>query len=172
MKITYLRPGEYFLGMKKNLPPVIIIILIIFISGCCGCHVTNGNSSIVNINASTRPTYYPTATPVTSASGVAQGFQGTWDTTFGPMQLNVSGSRVSGTYSGNVLGSTVHDGRINGTIEGNTLTGTWAQPPTYVGPNDSGRVVMVLSVHGNNFEGKWQCSGSKDWWSLWDGTRV
>ncbi len=67
---------------------------------------------------------------------------GIYDTDFKEMTLQLSGTKVTGTY-------THADGRVEGTLEGRTLTGWWYQN------NGKGRFVFFFSESFDSFTGKW-----------------
>jgi choice-of-anchor C domain-containing protein len=80
------------------------------------------------------------------------GFQGTWSSNWGEMQLqqNQNGSQVTGVYT--------HDkGKISGTLspDGKTYTAWWSEYPTYAPPRDAGRTILTLSQDGKTFDGVW-----------------
>lgn len=66
---------------------------------------------------------------------------GTYNGTWGAMQLQQSGAHVTGAYA-------FRDGKIDGTVDGNTLRFTWQ------GDAGSGRGVLVRSSDGT-FVGSW-----------------
>lgn len=86
---------------------------------------------------------------------LAQTFSGSWDTNMGAMQLQQSGSSLSGTYSG--------AGQVTGTVNG-----TYAQG-TYVNGAYHGDFEFTLSADGNSFSGRWWRPGRE---SPWTGTRI
>lgn len=84
-------------------------------------------------------------------------FTGTWDPsssgawgTYGQfMRLTQSGNQVTGTYD-------YQHGTIKGTVSGLTMTGTWAEEPTYGPPSDAGPIKMTMALDGNSFTGSWE----------------
>ena len=92
---------------------------------------------------------------------------GTWDTDWGMMDLQQSGSTVTGTY-------TWDDGRIVGTTSGNMLIGTWSEDADenpYSPPNNAGDVEFTMSDDCISFSGRWRY-GSSGEWGTWSGHRV
>jgi hypothetical protein len=89
---------------------------------------------------------------------------GTWDTSYGIMQLTQSGDQVTGTYE-------LNSGRISGTVSGSTFTGTWSEGPSSLHPDSSGEVILTLAADGNSFDGKWRYDSTGDW-DGWTGTWV
>jgi hypothetical protein len=102
------------------------------------------------------PTVMPTLTPTVMPGDT---WTGTWDTTYGNMQLSQSDGSVTGTYE-------VDQGTIEGTVQGNKLIGTWHE-----GEGDAGEFEFTLSPDGNSFVGGWRVNSSEDW-TEWTGTRV
>lgn len=91
----------------------------------------------------------------------ATGFNGTWDTNWGLVNLTVKGRQVTGGYHHK-------NGRIAGYLspDGKTIRGTWAQEPTYKGNRDSGKFVFNLSNDRKRFTGTWgygQAFGPDSW---------
>lgn len=87
---------------------------------------------------------------------------GKWDTNWGEMILNQSGTKVTGTYT--------HDnGKIEGVLKGNVMTGTWSESLTYSPPKDAGKVELTFT--DNSFKGKWGYGDDKLTGS-WSGTRI
>jgi len=96
-----------------------------------------------------------TATDTSSA-----GFDGLFDTTYGPMRLRQSTDAVTGTYLFQGAEST-----IKGTVKDATLTFTYKEEKA------SGEGTFDLSDDGMAFSGAWKPAGT-DAWSPWIGTRV
>jgi len=84
-------------------------------------------------------------------------FTGTWDPsssgawgTYGQfMRLTQSGNQVTGTYD-------YEHGTIKGMVSGRTMTGTWAEEPSYGPPNDAGPIKMTMALDGKSFTGSWE----------------
>ncbi|MGE5404555.1 MAG: copper amine oxidase N-terminal domain-containing protein [Candidatus Saccharibacteria bacterium] len=91
---------------------------------------------------------------------------GTWDAgpIFGTMTLVQTGTSVAGTYTQN-------KGQILGSVSGSQLTATWLKAPSYKPPNDSGLVMMVMSVDGKTATGVWSY-GVSDTRSSFTATRT
>ena len=87
-------------------------------------------------------------------------FEGTWDSTFGTLQLFVDGERVQGTYivSGELAS-------IEGKLKGRYLDFTYKEKEV------SGEGKFELLPHGRSFAGRWRAKGQAKW-SKWKGTRV
>jgi hypothetical protein len=97
-------------------------------------------------------------------SALECGWCGTWDTEWGPLELQQSGSSVIGTYT--------HDqGRIQGTVSGNKLIGTWSESPSYSPPDDAGDFEFTMSDDCGSFNGVWRYGSIGDWSGSWSGTR-
>ena len=95
----------------------------------------------------------------THCSGAEDGFEGMWETTFGPMELKQKGDRITGSYSMRgascPLQGQVSKGRFEFTYrEGDTTGEGWFQ----------------LGTGGGTFAGKWRPTGSEDW-QEWKGKR-
>ncbi len=91
------------------------------------------------------------------------GSNGVWG--FGNcMALRQSGTQVSGDY-------THENGMVTGTVSGNTLSGVWAEEPTYTGDKDSGRYVVTMSTDGQSFSGTFGYGSSSTGYSF-TGTRT
>ncbi|MGE5415388.1 MAG: copper amine oxidase N-terminal domain-containing protein [Acidobacteriota bacterium] len=80
---------------------------------------------------------------------------GTWDagSAFGTINLTQNGTTVAGTYTQN-------NGKILGSVSGSQLTATWSKAPSYNPPNDSGLVMLVMSVDGKTATGVWSYGAS------------
>lgn len=94
-------------------------------------------------------------------------FSGTWDTTWGEMNLAQTGSDVSGTYE-------YREGRLNGTAEGNTMRGQWGENATlgaYQPPYNAGDVVFVLTEDCGTILGAWGFGPDANISGCWIGTR-
>ena len=87
------------------------------------------------------------------------GFDGNWDSTFGPMRLAVDGTAVTGTY---VMGGVPCS--ISGHQEGATLVFEYREPDV------SGEGRFELARDGRAFSGKWRPRGEISW-APWAGTR-
>ena len=86
-------------------------------------------------------------------------FSGVWQTTYGDMFLEQSGTEVTGWYSyggmSSIEGTVDQQGRLVFTYDEGTATGEgWFQ----------------LSESGNSFEGEWRATGDRRW-SSWEGHR-
>ena len=76
-------------------------------------------------------------------------WEGEWDSDWGNIVITQKGNQISGTYT--------HDnGRISGMVSGNTITGTWAEYPSYSAPNDAGDIIFEMASDGKSFSGKWR----------------
>lgn len=71
-------------------------------------------------------------------------FSGKWQTTYGEMNLQQTGTKVSGSY-------TTNNGLIQGTVAGNELRFTWYEQSN----GSSGSAVVTLSDDGASFSGPW-----------------
>jgi hypothetical protein len=89
---------------------------------------------------------------------------GTWNTDYGQMVLQQSGSTVTGTYTSN-------QGQIQGTASGSKLTGTWSEAPSRAPPGDAGDIEFTMSDDCNSFSGNWRYGSSGDWSGSWGGTK-
>lgn len=108
-----------------------------------------------------------TGTPAKQSQAIAQPVQssqtprllGSYDTTYGKMELSQSGNRISGTYTGHT-GS----GTVEGVLDGSTLRGTWKDE------SGNGRIAFVFAPDMNTFSGYWSYddiepkAGSGDTW--------
>ncbi|MBN1410929.1 MAG: SUMF1/EgtB/PvdO family nonheme iron enzyme [Spirochaetales bacterium] len=96
-------------------------------------------------------------------------FSSAFKTTYGTMKLKVN-------KDGTVSGTIEHPrgkGKISGTIDSENcvLSGTWSLPPTFKGPEDSGKVEFSYAG-GNDMDGRW-CYGTDDnWMEDWSGERI
>ena len=108
-------------------------------------------------------TYTPTPDPTEAA--YVGGFEGSWDTNWGIMDCIVTGTSVHCEY-------TWDQGRIDAVLsaDGKTMTGQWAESPSYAPPDDGGRVVFTLSSSGNTIDGSWWY-GQNTGGGPWTGTR-
>jgi hypothetical protein len=100
-------------------------------------------------------------------------FNGTWNTDFGQMNLNVNNGQTSGSY-------TSDNGRIQGVVNGQTLVGYWIEDGSDRKCNTSkqgsfhwGRIEYILGANGQTFNGQWSycddpITGSS---SAWNGTK-
>lgn len=87
------------------------------------------------------------------------GFDGLWNTSFGPMRLAVDGDQVRGFYE-------VESGAtIQGTVDGNRCTFTYQEPKA------RGQGRFVLADDGLSFQGEWRPRGEKAW-RPWTGIRI
>jgi hypothetical protein len=83
-------------------------------------------------------------------------WEGEWDSDWGNIVITQKGNQISGTYT--------HDnGRISGMVSGNTITGTWAEYPSYSAPNDAGDIIFEMASDGKSFSGKWRFGNSGSW---------
>ena len=87
-------------------------------------------------------------------------YQGSWSSTFGPLQLFVHGTTVQGTYV--VEGELAS---IEGTLVGRDLTFTYKEKST------SGEGSFQLAPHGQTFSGRWREKGSSPW-KKWTGKKI
>ena len=87
-------------------------------------------------------------------------FEGTWESTFGTLQLFVDGERVQGTYlvSGELAA-------IEGKLKGRYLDFKYKEKAV------SGEGKFELAPHGQSFSGRWRQKGETKW-SKWSGTRT
>ena len=85
-------------------------------------------------------------------------FSGTWSTTYGPLTLKQTGTRVVGQYQ---LESTA--GLVEGTVSGQKLTFTYRESSA------SGEGWFELATDGHSFDGRWREKGKTEW-SRWTGT--
>jgi hypothetical protein len=100
-----------------------------------------------------------------SVSGAVEcDISGEWDSNWGLMNLEQSGSSVSGSY-------TWDDGKISGSYSGGILTGEWSESPSYSPPDDAGGFVFTISDDCNSFSGTWGY-GSESTGGGWSATRV
>lgn len=91
-------------------------------------------------------------------------WEGTWTSNLGDVVLRREGDKLTGTYP--------HDqGRIEGVVVSNTLTGMWAEAPSYESPNDSGDLEITLSADCQSFSAKWRYGSSGEWKADWAGQR-
>ncbi|MBL8878983.1 MAG: hypothetical protein JNG88_07670 [Phycisphaerales bacterium] len=97
----------------------------------------------------------PTTNPAALAS-----FAGSWDTTFGLLELSQIGASVTGQYAIDGAKATVE-----GTVDGRRLTFR------YVEANARGEGWFELAADGDSFEGKWRASGVPLWMN-WIGKRA
>lgn len=104
----------------------------------------------------------PPQTPVGS-DGRAD-FSGRWRTTYGAMDLNQSGDRVTGRYS-------YRGGRIEGRVTGGALVGRWSQDPDHKPPFNAGRIEFRLGPDGRSWTGRWRTGEDGDWQEGWSGRR-
>ncbi len=89
----------------------------------------------------------------------SDGFEGVFETTYGPMRLWRDGDAVRGRY-GYEGGST-----IEGTVADGTLTFTYAEPRA------RGEGGFELLPGGEGFRGQWREEGGEEW-RVWEGRRV
>jgi|GEM_PF-2202648 len=109
-------------------------------------------------------TYEAQEIPCGAAESTACNWTGTWDTSWGMMDLVQTGNQVTGTYGH-------QDGRITGTASGSVLTGTWSEAPSHSPPNDAGDFEFTMSSDCNSFTGRWRYD-STGGWDNWTGTRI
>jgi len=96
----------------------------------------------------------------------AESFAGKWNSTYGVMTLTVQGFHVSGNYT--------HDkGRIEAALseDGKTMTGTWAEFPSYKGSRDAGKMYFKLSSDAKKIDGLWSYGDAVPT-SNWTATRI
>lgn len=101
------------------------------------------------------------------AAGAVFSWTGTWDTNYGLMKLEQSGTTVTGTYFRPVR----WNGTIKGTVTGRTLTGFWNENAP--GFRDDQRIEFVMSENGASFEGRMTFPGT-GWFPMgaWHGPRT
>ncbi len=115
--------------------------------------VGNRTGGASKMAASSMPAAQPAATEQDSR------VLGSYDTTYGKMELSQSGNRISGTYTGHT-GS----GTVEGVLDGSTLRGTWKDE------SGNGRIAFVFAPDMNTFSGYWSYddiepkAGSGDTW--------
>lgn len=95
----------------------------------------------------------------THCSGAEGGFEGLWETTFGPMELKQKGDRIAGSYS--MRGASCP-------IQGRVSKGRFEF--TYREGDTTGEGWFQLGTGGGTFAGKWRPTGSEDW-QEWKGKR-
>ena len=95
----------------------------------------------------------------THCSGAEGGFEGMWETTFGPMELKRKGDRITGSYS--MRGASCP-------IQGQVSKGRFEF--TYREGDTTGEGWFQLGTGGGTFAGKWRPTGSEDW-QEWKGKR-
>jgi hypothetical protein len=88
-----------------------------------------------------------------------RGFDGIWDSSFGPLRLIQEQGRVHGSYEG--LGSSTIDGRV----EGDRLTFRYQEPAA------QGEGAFELAEDGGHFQGEWRPDGAAQW-GPWKGRRL
>jgi hypothetical protein len=91
--------------------------------------------------------------------GERVGFDGLWNSSFGPLRLIEEGDQVRGFYAVGV-GAT-----LEGRRKGDRLSFRYREPKT------RGRGVFELTADGLSFEGEWRARGD-DCWQPWWGLRV
>jgi hypothetical protein len=69
-------------------------------------------------------------------------FAGRWETTYGPLKIEVTGASVSGSYP-------AYNGTLRGTLAGDTLTGEYSDV------SGSGSVRLVISPDRRMWSGTW-----------------
>lgn len=88
-------------------------------------------------------------------------WSGTWNTDFNKMQLQQSGTSVTGTYEWD-------GGRLlNANVQGDILQGNWVE-------NDGGRGSFAFRIYDGctKFTGQWNYDQSPNSLSPWNGTRL
>ena len=88
-------------------------------------------------------------------------YSGTWETTYGDMVLEQTGSTVTGWYSYGSMSS----------VEGTVSEESGKLVFTYTEADASGRGWFLLSENGNSFTGQWKADGDTNW-RAWDGHRA
>lgn len=91
----------------------------------------------------------------------AANFAGTWETTYGLMQLEQKADAVTGFY-----GPPEQRNAITGTVKDGKLTFT------YVEPNAIGEGSFELAPDGKSFAGKWRQNRFGPDWHSWQGKRA
>jgi hypothetical protein len=86
-------------------------------------------------------------------------FAGDWKTTYGPMTLTQSGSKIYGAYD---MGG--QRCLIVGKVENGRFEFVYGEPNAY------GEGYFELSSDGSSFSGKWRENGASEW-SDWTGER-
>lgn len=89
---------------------------------------------------------------------------GKWDTTWGPLDLTQSGTRVTGSYSY----KSVH-GTLTGSMDQNYLQFDWNESEGGAG---SGKGLFVMGADGRSFSGTWGQGASDSSGGSWSGTRI
>lgn len=96
----------------------------------------------------------------------AKGFEGKFNSEWGELDMKVDGARVTASYP--------HDqGRIEAVLseDGKTMTGTWAEAPTYKGPKDGGKVTFTISPDKKSIDGLWGYGDAAPT-KKWNGSRI
>lgn len=94
-----------------------------------------------------------------SAEHTRDGFEGTWRTTYGRMELKLDGNVLTGTYSQD------GNGRVAGTVYGSRLMFGYSEP------GEAGEGWFELSPDGSRFTGRWRKTGETEW-KRWNGRRI
>src|SRR4051794_33788337 len=93
-------------------------------------------------------------------------FEGTWDTEFGELEVEIVGNQLSGEY-GN------HDGELEGIVGGNCANGTWWQRAADGKGSTGGRFSIQLRQNGDVFVGTYTYDGQPATEQhQWKGTRT
>lgn len=86
-----------------------------------------------------------------------------WDSDFGFMDLEQSGSNVTGISTGNIPYQL-----IQASVSDKKLVGNWS----YSSNNDGGNLEFTMNDDCNSFTGKWRYGYEGAMYSSWNGTRV
>jgi hypothetical protein len=101
------------------------------------------------------------------AANAARRFVGTWDTTFGQMQLKNRPGHV-----GQLIGVYAScNGRIDAVAAAGKLSGVWHESGTGDCSTSHGRFTWTLSPDGGQFEGTWDRSDGTTG-GPWHGTKT
>jgi hypothetical protein len=91
---------------------------------------------------------------------------GTWDATWGTLELVQSGDKVKGSFTTHI------DCKLTGTVSGNTLAGSFVENEGTEG-EITGTFKCVMSDSGKDWEGTWTESGaSEEDMYNWPGTKI
>jgi hypothetical protein len=145
--------------MRKNLLIAASAAVLLSLLAC-GPLSFGGTKSLV---ATTAAKEVRTATPGSVASGACK-WTGTWDTTYGAMELVQKGSNVTGTYESD-------GGKIKGSVAGKVFTGIWSEQPDYKAPDNAGDMKFTMASDCQSFTGQWRYGTEGDY-SDWEGTRT
>ena len=92
-------------------------------------------------------------------------YAGVWHTDFGVMELEIKGTRVTGTYGPNA-------GRLEGALNGKVMIGTWRQSAPGSGGATWGTFELTFSADGQTFTCRWHYQDTlAPGWGHWYGRR-